>query len=262
MRLKPIIAAVFVVVLFVFAGCKKKDEPVKNFGLTSITDTTGVALSNFSYGADGKLVKLFTTANSTDLYYSGDKLIRRTYTDGATLKEIDSVYYDAQGRIFKVVNWDAVANTKSKTTVFVFNVDNTINSTTVNYESALKEDELYEFTYSGGKLTERIKSVFTGGSYKLSQKFEFQGYDDKASPFSKIYRPYLTDILNAFVFFVAYPNNITLGKYTTYDTGTGLVTGVTPVTATYTYNTDNLPTRMDITEGGAIGSYLITYQEL
>ena len=263
MKIKQIIAAVFILTLLMAGvGCKKDNAPAKVFVLSTYGDTTGTNLDNFTYDANGRPSKLYSATYSTDLYYSGDKLVRRTSSQGGAVTEIDSIYYDAQGRIFKAVNWDAAAATKTKTTVFIFNADNTINSATVDYESASTDDELYEFTYSGSQVTERRISVFTGGVYKLKNKFEYQTYDGKANPFAAVYRPYLVDILQAFVFFTAYPNNLTMGKQTTYDLVSGSVTGITPVTITYTYNSDALPTRMDITQGGSTGVIVMTYQEL
>lgn len=260
-RLKYIGLPVLALGLFAMAACKKNETP-KKYAIASLTDTTGAVLTGFTYDINGRLIKLSSPGFETNIEYSGDRLVRRTNINSGTLSDIDSVYYDPQGRIFKVENWTASPSAKVKTTVFIFNANNSINSATVDYVSAATEDELYEYSYTGSQLTERRKSVLNGGVYKLSGKFEFQSYDDKASPFAAIYRPYLTDILNAFVFFAAYPNNLLLGKQTNYDTATGSVTGVVPVTITYTYNSDNLPTRMDLTEGGSLGAYGITYQEL
>lgn len=261
MKVRLAIATLAVLVLIAVTGCKK-DAPVKNFVVTKISDTSGVNTSTITYDASGKVVKLFGGSMSYDMYYSGDKIVRRTYTQSGTMQEIDSFFYDGASRIFKVVKYDALTATKAKTTVFTYNGQNQVTDATVDNESAIIDDELFEFTYSDGKLSERKKSLKQGGVYKLSSKLEFLAYDNVKNPLSTLYRTALMDIIEAFVYFSAYPNNLTQGKQTLYDTVTGNVTGVTPITLSLTYNSDGYPIRLDLTEGANSGVLTLEYTEL
>ncbi len=252
-------AAAAVLLIALSPGCKK-NAAAKNYVVTQLGDSSQA--TNFTYDAQGKLTRLYGPSFSLDLYYNGDKVVRRVSTSSGTINAVDSVFYDASDRIFKVVEYDQPANTKSKTTIFAFNADNTINTASVDYTNPATDDELFEFTYADGKVTQRTKSVNIGGNYKLASKLEFTAYDSHVNPLSAMYRKYLIDIVEAFIYFSAYPNNFTIAKVTFYDTNNGSVTGVTPATATYTYNSDNLPVRMDITEGSTTGSLTYTYTAL
>lgn len=256
MNIRPLAFAFAVLSLIaVSTGCKK-NQPAKTFLITQLGNSTNT--TNYTYDAQGKLTRLYGPTSSIDLFYSGDKLIRRTSTLSGSLNEIDSVYYDASGRIFSVVAYEQPANTKTKTTVFAFNADNTVNTATVHYENPATDDVLFEFTYTDGKLAQRTKSLKIGGNYKLANKLEYTAYDTRVNPLASFFRKYLSDVVEAFIYYSAYPNNFTIAKSTDYDTTTGAVTNVTPVTATYTYNSDNLPAKMYITEGSATDS--LTYQ--
>lgn len=237
-------------------GCKK-NEPAKTYRVSQLNDGTNA--TTFTYDTDGKLTSLSGYNSTFNLFYSGDKLVRRTTTDNGVLSKIDSIFYDPSGRIFKVTNWDQPANTLNKTTLFAFNADNTINTATVDFASSASQDMIFEYTYDAGKLVQLSKSVDVSGVYKLDNKIEFTAYDNKTNPLSAVFQKYLVDFIEAYIYYTAYPNNFTIAKQTTYDTTTGSVTGVTAATATYTYNSDNLPVTMALTLGGTTGSYTFTY---
>jgi hypothetical protein len=186
-------------------------------------------------------------------------LIYRTYTTGGTVSR-DSFFYDGSDRIIRVVKYDNLG-AKDRTTVFTFNGDNTHNSATVDYESGLMSDELFDFVYVGGQLRERSKSLMELGTYRLKTKLEYLAYDDKTNPFASVYNSVLMDIIEAFPFYSAYPNNTTSVKQTEYDLLTGNPTGITSISLTYTYNEDNLPVMFSVTDGSATNVYELQYAE-
>lgn len=244
-------------------GCKKdNNEPAKTYVITEFGDTSGSFTSLYTYDADGNLTRIENNSSAINLTYYNGKLTKRVSTSGASVDNIDSVFYDGSNRIIRVVTYDGTATTKEKTTNLTYNADNTVNSATVNYESSLTPDELFDFTYVGGKLTERTKKVDELGVYKQESKVEFLAQDGKVNPFSKLYQKYLVDIVQAFVYYITLPGNVTSVKITMYDTATGNVTSTSSVSITYDYNADSLPTAIHETSGGSTGAYYIKYKEL
>lgn len=234
----------------------KKEAAKKTFLLTSFVDSTTNLL--FTYDVQGNVTRLVNNSYTIDFYYNNDKLVKRTKTSGGTNDGVDSIYYDGSGHLYKAVSFDNT-NAKTKTVQITYNGNNTVNTVTIDYEDATP-DELYEYTYTGGKMVQRNKSAKDGSSYKLANKLEFLGYDDKANPLRPVYEKSLIDIQEAFAYFISYPNNFTSVKSTSYDTN-GLVTGVSSASASYTYNADNLPATATFTEGSTTTTYTLTYTE-
>lgn len=249
--------------LIAATGCKKDNPaPAKTYLVSEFGDTTGAFSMQFTYDNEGKLTRIESPTSTINVSYSNGKAVKRVGSSGGSISSVDSLFYDGSNRIAAVVNYDGTATNKQKTTVFTYNGDNTINSATVDYENIATDDELFDFTYSGGKLTQRTKSVKILGTYKLATKVEFLAYDDKENPFAKVYRSCLIDIIEAFIYFSAYPNNATSVKSTMYDTGTGNVTSVSSVSESYDYNSNNLPVMLHESSGGSSGTYYVHYIEL
>jgi hypothetical protein len=262
-KIQIIAFALIVLIAATATSCKKDKDDPKNFAISTFADSTGSFSYQVTYDQTGKAVKYFSTtsADGYDFYYSDNRLIYRTYTNAGTIEGTDSFFYDGSNRISRVVNYNALGG-KVKTTLFTFNGDNTHNSATVDYTDPLMSDELFDFVYAGGQLKERRKLVLDAGTYKLKYKLEYLGYDDKTNPFTNLYRNVLVDAIEAFVYFSAYPNNVTSAKLTNYDLLTGLVSGVNSATISHIYNSDGLPIKLYVTEGGTSGVYQIQYTEL
>ncbi len=250
----PLILCAFVLTT-VISSCKK-DAVKKTFLITSFNDSTTTLA--FTYDVQGNVTRLVNNGYTIDFFYNNNKLVKRTKASSGTNEGVDSAYYNGSGQLYKTVSFDNT-NTKTQTTQITYNGDNTVNTVTVDYESATA-DELYEFTYSGGKLVQRNKSAKDGAVYKLANKIEFLGYDDKANPLRPLYEKSLIDIQEAFAYFISYPNNFTSVKSTSYDTN-GLVTNVYSASASYTYNADGLPVTATFTEGSTTSTYTLTYTE-
>ena len=249
--------------LIAATGCKKDNPaPEKTYLVSEFGDTTGAFSVQFTYDNEGHLTRIENPTSTINISYNNGKVVKRLSTTGGSVTGIDSVFYDGNNRIATVIGYDGTATIKQQTTSFTYNGDNTVNSATVDYENAATDDELFDFTYSGGKLTQRTKSVKILGTYKLANKVEFLAYDDKVNPFAKVFRSCLLDVIEAFIYFSAYPNNATSVKSTMYDTGTGNVTSVSSVSETYDYGSNNLPIMFHETSGGTTVAYYLHYIEL
>ncbi len=249
--------------LMVATGCKKDTAaPAKTYLVSEFGDTAGMFSVQFTYDNQGNLTRIENPTSTINVSYNNGKVVKRLSTTGGSVTSVDSVFYDGSNRIATVISYDGTATNKQKTTGFTYNADNTVNSATVDYENSATDDELFDFTYSGGKLTQRIKSVKILGNYKLANKVEFLAYDDKVNPFAKVYRSCLLDVIEAFIYFSAYPNNATSVKSTIYDTGSGNVTSVTSVSESYDYDSNNLPVMFHETSGGTTVAYYLHYVEL
>jgi len=263
MRLKQIItAAVLILILSAGSGCKKTETEKKNFAITGLTDVAGNPVMQFTYTPTGKILQIYSPSDSYDFLYSGDKLVTRSYTQ-AGIYIVDSFFYDISGRVYRVVEYDLLANVKVKTTVLIYNGDNTINSASVDYASAFTDDEIYELTYAGGKYSGWIRLVNKSGSYyQPDYKTEFLAYDDKPNPLAKIYQEGLMDVIDMIPYFAASPNSFTSAKQTDYDSVTGLEKSIRGLSAVYQYNADGLPVSFDFMIGNLLGIYLIQYKQL
>lgn len=254
------IALVLIATMAVFMPSCKKDKP--HFVLTALGDSAGVAQTTFTYDASGKMIKFGAGTTNYDFYYSGDKLIARSYTSSGTIENIDSFRYDAQNRVSRVDDYDVSSNVLVKSTTFSYNSDNSINSASVHYASLGSKDELYNYTYEGGKLKKREDMEKIATVFKKKTETEFLAYDNHDNPFKEIYQKYLIDQFSLFVFVWSYPYNFTSVKQTSYDTTTGDVTSVSSAVGTYKYNADGLPERVTFEQDIYTVIYTFAYQQL
>lgn len=242
-------------------GCKKDDTTSKTYLLTALADSAGVDLATFEYDANGNLIRFGSSStNNYNFFYSNGKLVVRNYTSSGTVQNVDSFFYDASNRITRAEGYDG-ANTKEKTTTFAYNGDNTLNTATVDFVSPLQNDMLYEYEYSGGKISKRTSSQKDLGTYKVSSKVEFLALDDKKNPFASIYKTYLLDQYSLFYFVWAGEHNPTSAKQTDYDITTGNPTTIASATTTYEYNSSNLPTKSTAVQGSITQVFTYEYME-
>jgi hypothetical protein len=235
----------------------KKDAVKKTLLVTSVGDTINPIL--FTYDAAGHLSTLSSLGSVSTFSYNGDKVITRVATTGSSVRSIDSFYYDGAGNIFKVSSYDS-GFVKTQTTLLTYNSDNTLNYATITSATGAIGEQLFEYTYSNGKLTQRTKSIKTGGVFKMTNRLELLGYDDKQNPLFPIYKKHLIDLQNTFANFWANPYNITIIKSTMYD-NSGQVESVISASGVYTYNADGLPVSGTFTENGNISYLRYTYIE-
>jgi hypothetical protein len=187
-------------------------------------------------------------------------MLARTYTSSGTLKNVDSFFYDVAGQLIRADDYDNTL-TKVKSTIFVYNGDNTMNSASVTYVSPTNPNEYYENTYgTGGQLLSRKSYVAnSSGIFQLITDVQFLAYDNKANPFVPIYQNYLLDQFNLFAFVYASPNNFTSAKEIFYDATTGNISNLDFSEVSYSYNSNNLPAGLTATDGTTITKYNFTY---
>lgn len=251
--------SVLAVIAVLATGCKKDkdDVPAKEYLISKL----GVTL--FDYNAAGQAIRLGTDESFTSMFYNGDKLVKKVVTSNYAIYEIDSLFYDASGRLVRADVYDIQANIPEKrsTVALAYNADGSVNTITVDFVNAFTSDQLIEFTYSGKHLVQRIKKENNGSGYKLVYKEELLAFDDKVNPLEPIYKKYLLDSPETIHIAVAGPNNPTSYKRTNYDLVTGTETSVETANFSYTYNENNLPTLLQITQGGTTTDIDIAYIE-
>jgi len=247
-----------VVALLFSGGCKKNNST--QYLLSALGDSSGTAATTFTYDLNGQVAMIYSNADLSgwDFYYNGSAISVRTYTSQGQVTTIDSFFYDTQNRLVQINDYSDTG--KIKTSVFTYNGDNTVNSVSVTYTTGLN-NELHNYTYTNGKLTERDDLVNVSGNFKLSSKYEFLAYDNHSNPFNNIGRIYLPDQFTLFAFVWCYPNNFTSAKLTYYDTSTGNPTSVDSNTGSYTYNSAGLPTKAIFYDGSNNTTYTYAYEQ-
>jgi hypothetical protein len=242
-----------------FTSCKKDDTDAGQV-LSSITDTTGNSILVITYNSDNKPSRIANADATFDIFYADGKIVRRTQTQGGTVS-VDSFFYDGNGRFSRIDNYDN-NNDKTRSTVFAYNGDNTINAATVNYEGIGTADAIYEFTYTGSNLSTVKEQEKVLSTYRDKRLFEFLAFDSRINPVQKIIKDCFPDQFNLLIYMMASTNNFTSMKQTDYNTNNGNVTGTFPVTATYTYGSNNMPVDATVTLNGSTNRATYHYTNL
>lgn len=240
------------------SACKKDDDtPAKEYLISKLGETA------FEYNAAGQAIRLGTDDSYTSLFYNGDKVVKKVVTSNFAIYQIDSLYYDGSGRLIRAETFEIQVNqpVKKSTTELAYNADGSVNTITVDFVNAFTFDQLYELTYNGKHLVQRIKKENSGSGYKMAYKEELLAFDDKANPLDPIHKKYLLDSPETIHVAVAGPNNPTSYKKTNYDLVTGNETSVETANFSYTYNADNLPSILQISQGGSTTPINIEYIE-
>ncbi len=184
-------------------------------------------------------------------------------TSNFAIYEIDSLFYDGSGRLVRSEVYEIQANQpiKKSTIVLAYNTNGTVNTITVDFVNPFTNDQLLEFTYSGGNLLQRVNKEYDGTGYKVSWKEDFLAFDDKPNPLKPIYEKYLLDSPETAHLAVAGTNNVTSHKKTTYSLVTGDETSVETISFSYTYNENNLPVMCQVNQAGTSLDVDIEYIE-
>lgn len=236
------ILSVLASIVMLATSCKKDEEPVKAYTLIGIIDSASTAQSAaLDYDSEGKLLRFGVgSAFSYNYYYNGNNISVRIRSANNIMQSTDSFFYDGASRLVRIEKYDENA-VKVSTLQFGYNGDNTVNTINVDYVDPGDDDLLYEYTYANGDVTMRTESHKVGGSFKINNKFEILGYDDKINPFHPLYKKYFLDEVYLYYYLWAGVHNATSAKLTTYDLVTGDAIDVAPGTTTFTYNADNYP---------------------
>jgi hypothetical protein len=238
---------VLVVSSLFFTSCKKDKTNTEVFA--SITDTTGAEVLGVTYDNDGRVIKATAGTVNYDFYYAEGKLIKRVQSESGSLVATDSFFYDGLDRYARVDNYDN-NGTKAKSTVFSYNLNNSIDAVNVNSSTVGTPDAMFEFTYAGTNFNTVKEYEKTLGTFSIKRQYEFLAYDTKTNPIASLIGKYFPDQFNLLILFWGTGNNCTSMRQTDYSVINGDVTGSFPVTATYTYNGNNMPTDVASTING------------
>ncbi len=240
-------------------SCKKENDADGQY-ISSLTDTTGKNLMQITYNSDNKPSRISTNDVVFDIFYSGGKIVRRTQTQSGTVS-VDSFFYDGNGRFSRVDNYDN-NNDKTRSTVFAYNGDNTINSATIDAQGIGASDAIFEFTYSGGNLNTVKEQEKVLSTFRDKRLYEFLAFDSKTNPVRNVIKDCFPDQFNLLIFMMASTNNFTSMKQTDYNTSNGNVTGTFPITASYTYGSNGLPSEITSTVNGSTNRTTYHYTAL
>jgi hypothetical protein len=220
---------------------------VSNCIIKSSVQSDGLT-TNYTFEA-GKLVKVTETdAEGTDEYIY-------TYT-GADVTEInmDATKYKimyAAGKVSKVEVYEGTElENFANVTVNSSGVPTKIDIYDKDDMGVEQLNESFTYTYSGGNCTKLVDSLDTddNGVLDYSFTYEFSSYDDKTNPFYLL-PTYMTDLEDPTQFS---KNNLTVSKITAG-------TDITNIVGTYTYNTDDVPTKAVISFDGSPETINYTY---
>jgi|GEM_PF-5575708 len=239
--------AVMVVSGLFFTSCKK--DKTTNEAFSSITDSTGADVLGITYDNDGKVIKATAGTVTYDFYYNNNKLIKRVQSESGSLVATDSFFYDGVDRYSRIDNYND-NGVKAKSTVFSYNLNNSIDAVNVNSSTVGTPDAMFEFTYAGSNFNTVKEYEKTLGTFSIKRQFEFLAFDAKTNPISPLINKYFSDQYNLITLFWGSNNNCTSMRQTDYSVINGDVTGSFPVTATYTYNGSNMPTEVVTTTNG------------
>lgn len=235
-------------------GCKKDKDttPAKELLISELEGST------FDYNTKGQLVRLGTINSFTNYFYKDDRVVVKTSYSDYVLRQIDSLYYDANGRVTKRESYEN-PTTKYSTALLSYNSDGTLGSILETIQGS-GTIILAEYTYANGHLSRRQVSEDNGSGYKVVSEEDFLGIDDKVNPLIQAYNKCLIDEYNAVYLAAAGKHNPTSHKSVSY-LPNGQVLSNNTTTITYEYNEQNMPTAYKLIVNGTPYTVPVNYIE-
>jgi hypothetical protein len=230
----------FLAITAVLLSTCKKDETTTTCKViqSKLVDanTTDTIVANFTYGSDGKLIKLdMGGGNYTTYTYSGGTMTKIVYTNNI-MSETDVYTLNSSGYADIAINKNANSQVVSNT-VYVYDENGylTTKTTTMTADNTDVTTTTYSYDDNGNR-TSTITDHYVGGNDVFNSENDFEYYTDKINK-------------NASTIAYEGKSNTNLAKTNTYT-----VMGNLALTTTYAYELDanGYISKLTTVSGGSI----------